>query len=155
MVGAVIYCAVVAACSLSGANEYAGDRKVQKLVRAHFDLLERTPPFETKPPSAALTVKGRRDACLDPNFDRKEPAVWRRYSYEGSADTILSFYRSTFTNDGWNEVPYSAIGAHDTVSTSFSKDLAGWPATVDLYVGIQIKTIDITAADRSVHVCPK
>lgn len=147
-------CSIVAtACSLLGTGGGGGDRKAQKLVHAHFDVLEHTSPFQANPPSSALVIKGRRDTCRDPGFDRKEPAVWRRYSFEGSTDTMLSFYTDLFTKDRWTELSYSA--ARNTLGKRFTKDLGGWQATVDLDVGIQIKTVDITGADTSVHVCPK
>jgi hypothetical protein len=126
----------------------------QRIVGNHFDELEQSAPFRLAPPSATLTTKGRRDSCLDPHFDRDEPAVWLRYSFEGDAAEMLAFYRSRLISDGWAELPYNPSVLGRTKGMRFSKELTGWRATVDVDVAPVARTIDVTASDSSVHVCP-
>jgi hypothetical protein len=80
--------------------------------------------------------------------------MWLRFSFKGDAAAMLAFYRTRLVSDGWAELPYnpSVLGA--TEGMRFAKELSGWRATVDVDVAPVVRTIDVTARDSSVHVCP-
>ena len=69
-----------------------------RVVTKHLDVLERQVALEQPSPSAKLTQVARRDECLDPDFDRREPEVWREYTSDVSAKSSSNAGTSPWLN---------------------------------------------------------
>ena len=64
-------------------------------VSGHLDELEQLEVFAGDPPFASSTGDGRRDRCHEPDFERREPATWRDFAFEGPPGTVLRSTRVT------------------------------------------------------------
>ncbi len=151
---------VSASCSTdSGTTEVstqpASPIGTEGLISGRLDFLLGQPPFTSAPSLAALKQEGRQNSCFEPEFERREPAVWRGYSFEGHLESVDSFYRSLLEKDGWSEIDQHNTPSGQLRIISFEKDFGSWSATFGVALFPLDGGFEILAQDSTSTVCPQ
>jgi hypothetical protein len=147
---AAIALIVAAGC---GDSPQASSPSVQRVASERLDELEVLDVVRERPAFATPIGGGRRDECHEPYFERREPATWREFQFEGTPDEVLSYYRARLTQDGWS-VTREMANQGELPSVRFEKPLDGWVAAIRVTVIAAESTYDVVAEDATSRVCP-
>lgn len=147
---AAIALIVAAGC---GDSPQASSPSVQRVASERLDELEVLDVVRESPAFATPIGGGRRDECHEPYFERRAPATWREFQFEGTPDEVLSYYRARLAQDGWS-VTHEMANQGELPSVRFEKPLDGWVAAISVTVIAAESTYDVVAEDATSRVCP-
>jgi hypothetical protein len=150
---AIVATVAMATAGCGNGPTSASSEPEQSLVSGRLDELEGLDVFRESPAFATPGGSGRRDECQEPNFERREPATWREFQFEGTSEEVLSFYRARLAEDGWSVVSETA-NQGELPSIRFEKPLDGWVAAIRVTVITGASSYDLVAEDATSQVCP-
>lgn len=136
----------IAAC---GQGTNATDPRVAR----HLDELERLAVFTEAPAFATPVTSGRRDQSHEPDFERREPATWREFRFQGSADGVLGHYAHRLAAEGWRSVGTASNGGQ-LPPARYLKDFGDWESSLVITVMTDQMSFGLTGQDATSTVCP-
>lgn len=154
--GLVVLLAAAALMMAGGcgrAEPSAAELAEQRVVSSRLDEVEKLDVFREIPAFATPIGEDRRDECHEPEFERREPASWREFQFEGTPDEVLHHYRTRLTQDGWR-LTREIANQGQLPTIRFEKPLDGWVAAFSVTVITAESTYEIGVEDSTSRVCP-
>jgi hypothetical protein len=152
---AIVAVLIVASCNGSTAD--TGTVRASS-PEARFRVVRHSRPFRFAPPGARILGESMATACVDPDFDRREPRLTHVVRSNDNVETVQRAIIEEFRRDGWtidpevNTVTISDIPPQTTAGAT--KQFHGWTASVALWsIASSPHDVSVVVEDRTTKYC--